>query len=173
MKGLITATTEVLGQVLSTIEIATEGSAYTDIPEGMTSSMGRHIRHVLDHYTALQSGIAIGDVDYDQRSRDSDIETSTEVAKQQVLDLIKWANTSVTKDMPLNMKTEISISSQQFITVDSSLKRELIYLLNHTVHHMAQVSFALRILNVDVGKEIGIAPATLTYLLNDQMRKAG
>lgn len=172
MKGLIIATTEVLGQVLTTLDVA-KGTAYTDIPEGMTSCMGRHIRHVLDHYTALQTGIVSGEVDYDQRSRDSEIESSTEVAKQQVLNLIKWVNADITNDMPLNMKTEISISSQQFITVDSSLKRELIYLLNHTVHHMAQVSFALRILNINIDSEIGIAPATLTYLLNDQMREVG
>ncbi len=171
MQGLITANTETLEQVLSLIDAA-QDTAYTDVAEGMTSSLGCHVRHVLDHYAALQNGVTTGEVDYDKRSRDSVVETDATQAKQKVYALIAWLNENITSDVNLKMKTEISASNQNIITIDSSLKRELIYLLNHTVHHMAQVSLALRIMGISIDDQIGIAPATLTHLRNSEIRQA-
>jgi len=171
MQGLITANTETLEQVLSLIEAA-QGTAYIDIAEGMTSSLGCHVRHVLDHYEALQLGVTTGEVDYDRRNRDSVVETDAEQAKRNISALIAWLNENVAVDVCLKMKTEISASSQETVIIDSSLKRELIYLLNHTVHHMAQVTLALRIMGITIGDQIGIAPATLTHLRNSEIRQA-
>lgn len=171
MQELITANTETLEQVLSLIDAA-HGAAYIDVAEGMTSSLGCHVRHVLDHYSALQLGVTTGEINYDKRSRDSVIETDAEQAKEKVYSLITWLNENITTDVHLKMKTEISATKQETITIDSSLQRELIYLLNHTVHHMAQVTLALRIMGITINGQIGIAPATLTHLRKSEIRQA-
>ena len=171
MRGLITANTETLEQVLSLINAA-QGAAYNDVAEGMTSSLGCHVRHVLDHYTALQVGVKSGLVDYDKRSRDSEVETNAELAIEKVNELIAWLSKNIATDVKLKMKSEISATCLETITMDSSLQRELIYLLNHTVHHMAQVSLALRIMGITINDQIGIAPATLTHLRNSEIRQA-
>jgi len=56
------------------------------------------------------------------------------------------------------------MDTQQSICIDSSLQRELTYLHSHTVHHIAQISLALRVMGIKIDDQMGIAPATLTYL---------
>ncbi len=163
MQALISANIDALEQLLALIEIAPD-KWYKNVPEGMTSAVGRHVRHVLDHYTALQSGMADGEIDYDQRNRDSVIEADPVLALEQIKGLIAWLRISIRLDAPIKMKTEISMSCQESRIVDSTLQRELIYLLNHTVHHVAYITLVLRTLGINIASYIGVAPATQSYL---------
>lgn len=172
MRTLVTANTEALEQMLSLIKTAPR-KAYQDIPEGMTSAVGRHVRHVFDHYVALQTGMTEGKIDYDQRSRDSAIEKDSGLAIQQLLILIDWLKEHIRIDVPLKMKTEVSVSCQESVIVDSSLRREMIYLLNHTVHHVAYITLVLRTLGVQVDHHIGNAPATQSYIRSNDIKKTG
>lgn len=172
MEKLVTANTDALKQMLQLIEAAPE-AVYRETQQGMTSPVGRHVRHVLDHYVALQTGLAQGQIDYDQRSRDSAVEQDAALAKQHIGALIAWIKDRVTVDRPLKMKTEVSVSKQESVIVESTLRREMIYLLNHTLHHTAYVSLALRILGVTVDRDIGVAPATRSYLRDNDLKQAG
>lgn len=163
IKQLLKASTEVLEQVLSVIETSKD-LGYEEVAEGMTSSVGCHLRHVFDHYIALQKGLAISEIDYDLRSRGSKVETCPVSAREYVLELLDWLEKNITEDVKLNIRTEVSVLNKEQMLIESSLKRELVYILSHTVHHIAQMSLALRILGVTVDEHIGIAPATATYL---------
>jgi hypothetical protein len=46
---------------------------------------------------------------------------------------------------------------------NSSLARELEYLLSHTIHHYALIALALRLQGFEPGEEFGVAPSTLAY----------
>lgn len=172
MRSIVTANTDALTQVLSLIEVAPD-AAYQSPPEGMTSSIGRHVRHVLDHYIAFQSGFESGEVDYDMRSRDSVVEKDSALARQHIMSVIDWIKSQVTQDKPIDMKTEVSVNNQESIVVKSTLQRELIYLLNHTLHHAAYVSLMLRKLGVTIDKHIGVAPATQSYLRSEGLKQVG
>jgi len=163
MQGLIAANMQALEQVLSLINLA-KGTAYVEVAEGMTSSMGRHVRHILDHYTVLQIGTTTGEIDYDRRSRESHVEVDAAHAIDNIHEIINWLRKSVSNNVSLKMKTEIFMDTQQSICIDSSLQRELTYLHSHTVHHIAQISLALRVMGIKIDDQMGIAPATLTYL---------
>lgn len=172
MQELVNANIEALEQVLSLVRAA-KGALYTEVPAAVAYGTGRHVRHILDHYVALQSGLDSGHVDYDKRCRDSDVETDSSVAEQRIIALIHWLGENVAADIKLNMKTEISVSNQHHVTVNSSLRRELVYLLNHTLHHCAYASLILRLLGVNTDAHIGIAPATSSYLRANGLRRAG
>jgi len=168
MQPLIAANMQALEQILSLINVA-KGTAYVEVAEGMTSSMGRHVRHIIDHYTVLQMGITTGEIDYDRRSRDSHVEVDAEHAIDNIHTIINWLRKSVSNNVSLKMKTEIFMDIQQSVCIDSSLQRELTYLHSHTVHHIAQISLALRVMGIKIDDQVGIAPATLTYLrANDE-----
>lgn len=167
MKELVAANSHALQQVLTLISSVND-TAYVEVAEGMTSSMGRHVRHILDHYAALQLGAITGEIDYDLRSRDSHVEIDTAQAKNNVLAVIAWMKENVTDDMALKMKTEISMLNQKSVCFNSSLKRELTYLQSHTMHHVALVTMALRIMGINIDDNIGIAPATLSYLRDNK-----
>ena len=75
----------------------------------MTSSIGRHVRHVLDHYIAFQSGLESGEVDYDMRSRDSAVEKDSALAQEQIASVIDWIKAQISHDKPVQMKSELNL----------------------------------------------------------------
>ena len=66
MRKLSTGNIDVLNQFLMLVETAGT-THYALAPEGVAYGIGRHVRHVLDHYEALVQGLGGGDVDYDFR----------------------------------------------------------------------------------------------------------
>ena len=46
---------------------------------------------------------------------------------------------------------------------ESSLERELLAVMSHTVHHYALIAIALRLGDFDPGVGFGVAPSTLRY----------
>src|SRR4051812_42637413 len=62
---------------------------YRQNPVGVvTSSVGGHVRHCLDHVRALIDSLESGELDYDNRRRGTDIETSTAAACDAIGDLL-------------------------------------------------------------------------------------
>src|SRR4051794_39327799 len=63
-----------LRQLTELIGSMTDGQ-YAQKPVGLVpSSIGGHVRHSLDHLSALLNGAADGELDYDRRERGTDVE---------------------------------------------------------------------------------------------------
>jgi len=127
------------------------------------SPAGAHIRHVLDHYLALRDGVAKGVVDYDHRRRDCAVETNRQAALERLQQVEHWLTSMAPESVSLSVKSEVSLCDCQFLTLESDLARELLYTLNHTVHHMAYVALLLKFNGESVADNIGVAPATASY----------
>lgn len=131
----------------------------------VTSSIGGHVRHCLDHVEAILVGAATGLIDYDDRRRGTAVEKvrseaiasiSREVARlgelpRASLDCSLWLRTMVVSDQPP-------------LLVRTSLTRELSFVLSHTIHHGALIAVMARTLRSPVPERFGYAPATLAYL---------
>ena len=128
------------------------------------SSVGSHMRHVLDHYNSLVNGLSSGVVDYDDRVRGTKIET----------DLVTCI--SVAKELKCRLeKLEIELGKSVRVIVsantgesdagsESSIGRELQFLASHTVHHYALIAIASRMQGITPLDSFGVAPSTLKYL---------
>jgi hypothetical protein len=73
MSALRSAAVEALDQMSSLIVMAQKApgptaNVYAD------SGLGRHVRHVADHFRAFESGIVTGTIDYNERRRESELE---------------------------------------------------------------------------------------------------
>ena len=69
MVSLARATEDVLRQGLALL-LELNGESFAAVaPEPYGASIGQHYRHVLDHFLCLESGIATGEFDYDNRQR--------------------------------------------------------------------------------------------------------
>ncbi len=140
---------------------------YTSIASpNFISSAGSHIRHIIDHYLAINLSMSTGIIDYDIRHRGDNIETSPLLANQKIKDITLWIKEI--KEHELNktftLSTEISIKNKKIQTVQTTLARELIFAGSHAVHHYAmitQISFAQK---TQVDPNFGIAPATATFI---------
>lgn len=130
-----------------------------------SGSIGQHLRHVLDHYHALY-GHQQGLIDYDHRRRDNPVESSKILALTEIQRILAMLPTLI--DQPVRVRSEISPHAQQVDEMNSSLKRELLFVTSHAVHHFALIALLLRLQGIVVPADFGVAPATLSHQRQQQ-----
>ena len=133
------------------------------------SSIGQHIRHVLDVYHALLAAIDNEDhalADYDQRRRGAAVETNRVIAQQEFAQIERAliALAGNTGPTALTIRTEVCLDASRSVTLPSSLVRELVFTASHAVHHFALIAMLARLQGVDVDPHLGVAPATASFL---------
>jgi hypothetical protein len=163
MKSLYNSLITTLEQVKELVESCSD-NAYTSLSFKATSSIGQHVRHILDHFIAFEFGVKQNVINYNIRSRGSFIETDTDLALEKVEYFIQWLSQTKLSNKTIQVISEISANSEDSIQVESNIEREAIYLINHTIHHLAYASLLAREHNIPLNKNIGIAPATASYL---------
>lgn len=127
------------------------------------SSIGAHIRHVLEHYDCFLVGLQRGAIDYTARARAPEIEASTAAAVRRAESVISGLDALDAVDRPVR----VPVLGHGEGTVDSTAFRELQFLASHTIHHHAMVGLLCRIARHPVPEDFGLAPSTL------RQRRAG
>ena len=128
------------------------------------SSIGQHVRHVLEFYSCLFTGIGNKDICYDNRKRDLRLETEKKYALDEIDTICNQLN-EISADYSIKVTSNLSNNAENTTVVDSSVFRELIYAFDHSVHHQALIKVGLQELNctgLDL-EEFGIAPSTLKH----------
>jgi uncharacterized damage-inducible protein DinB len=116
-------------------------SLYTHVNTKGRASVGQHVRHTLEFFECLLEGGRF--VNYDERKRDILVESSSDYAMVTIDKVIKNLK-GVTKDFPLVLKAGLSTSSSRQLQVSSSCSRELLYVLEHAIHHMALIRILIK-----------------------------
>jgi hypothetical protein len=133
------------------------------IPVLSDSSIGQHLRHVLEFYLCLFSGIEKETVCYDERKRDLLLEIDKDHALDTISSIIKKIELIKT-DNAITLQVSMSEKSDDFIKVNSTIYRELVYGFDHSIHHQALIKIGMKELNHDAPDEnFGIAPSTIKY----------
>ncbi len=126
--------------------------------------IGPHLRHCLDHYHSLIDGLGTGHIDYDIRQRDPRIEEDPAFA----IDIIQQLSEGLSAlnqehdDLRLDVKMDCGTVEDE-PWASSSVKRELQFLISHTVHHYAIIAMICRDQGIEPDPGFGIAPSTLKY----------
>lgn len=130
------------------------------------SSIGEHLRHIIDLYLALVNQPETGIVDYDQRRRGAKVESELNTGIAELKRIREWllSLTPDSLDKPINILSEASVKTQRVCEVTSSLKRELLFVGSHTIHHLALIKVITTHAGIETCKHLGYAPATATYL---------
>lgn len=158
-----------LGQALELLA-GLDGASYTRrVPACFNSSAGGHMRHVIEHYASFLGGLVGGRVDYEARPRDPRIESEPGYAADRIVALsaeLGCLGEAAVDGMLLRVRSETagaeSVPGDPW--ADSSVLRELEYLLSHTVHHYALIGVICGMEGRTVPKDFGMAPSTLRYL---------
>lgn len=128
------------------------------------SSIGAHLRHVLDHYDSLFDGIASGKIDYHSRRRDPETETNPEKGLIRIQNLTTELNSLASQNTDLESPLMLRVSNENpDFLITTSLVRELYFSLSHTVHHYAVIGMIARHQGHEVPEEFGVAPSTLAF----------
>lgn len=130
------------------------------------SSIGEHLRHILDIYQALIRNKQDDIIDYDIRLRGIPLETDRQDAMTTLTIVREWLMQLTPHDMSrsVSISTEVAISEQHSALFQTSFGRELFFASNHTIHHLALMVTLAKVLGCQVNNDYGVAPATATYI---------
>lgn len=128
------------------------------------SSIGMHIRHVLEFYTCLIEARQTKIINYDSRKRNTELENDIDICVFSIDDIIKNINT-FNDDEELTLIADYSKdeNKKEAITLKTSLYRELLYNIEHCTHHMAIIKIGLKALEkeISINEGFGVASSTI------------
>ncbi|MES2655440.1 MAG: DinB family protein [Bacteroidota bacterium] len=126
------------------------------------NTVAKHVRHVLELYVQLLSGIAQHEINYDKRERNLLLEHNKTYTLGFINDLQAQIENLSNTDNLLYLN---SLVNNEEVLVKSSLARELVYNIEHAIHHMAIINIACKhyFNYIQLDKNFGVAYATLQF----------
>jgi hypothetical protein len=122
------------------------------------SSIGEHTRHIIEMFQCLNRNYDSGIVNYDMRDRNIRIQNNINFAVQMILEVKEGIDK---EDKILELQQMIDGVP---ITIQSNYYRELLYNLEHCIHHQALIKVALlQCADIAVDENFGVARSTIEY----------
>jgi len=153
---------EVIDQLIDLLN-DTELSVYKDALQPLHySTVGQHVRHITEFYLCALNGYENGVVDYDTRERNLLIEIDKDFAIK-TLESVKQQLKTLKSDRNLILKSKLG--GDETLDISSSFFRELTYLIEHTIHHLAIIKIGLNEVHpeINIPKKFGVAHSTIRY----------
>lgn len=124
-------------------------------------SIGAHTRHIIELFLCLLNGYEKGTICYAARERDKKIEMDSMLAVQ----LLYNIETEINKpNKPLVMQELNASSEPNYLFIDTNFDRELLYNIEHAIHHMALISIAVKEkTNISLPANFGVAYSTTQH----------
>ena len=129
------------------------------------ATIGQHYRHILEMFTCLLDGLETGNVNYDNRKRDKQLEEN----KNALIEGIKNIEKNIGKpDRNITLHANYSPGDSGIIIFKTTYYRELAYALEHTVHHMALIKIGFKALvpKISLPEDFVVAASTTQYRLS-------
>lgn len=150
-----------LSQLREMLEGLTDEEYNRKIEILSNASIGQHTRHIIEFFLELFIGYEIGTVDYDKRKRDGGLETNRVYAcnvLQQVAGLLDYDNKALT------LVVDFGAGGACSCRLPTNFYRELVYNLEHTVHHMALLRIGVNVVAaISLPVNFGVAISTIKY----------
>lgn len=126
------------------------------------STVGQHVRHIAEFYLCLLKGYQTEVVNYDARQRDPRIESDRDFALENLAEIIRKLS-FVQADKSLSLQT--SFGGDDLLSIPSSFFRELTYLIEHTIHHLAIIKIGLNESHpaIKFPENFGVAHSTIRF----------
>jgi hypothetical protein len=154
----------ILDQVGGIIEQVSEKDFIKPVQAFNGATIGQHFRHSIEFFQCLMKGYSQGEVSYDNRDHDKNLE-SNKILALDVINKIKLfiEHCDVTKSIELRVNYDPMSSTEEAIL--SNMAREITYNIEHIVHHMALVKIGIKEVcdYVTLPAEFGIAVSTIKY----------
>ena len=128
-----------------------------------TGNIGAHCRHIIEFYTQFLNFYKTKTLDYDGRQRDLLIESDIDTAKSKILTVIE-----VLENQDFNSNTVLSLLNNGQLS-STTIGRELNYLAEHNVHHMAIIRILAETIPFDFSEiaQFGIAVSTKGHRISE------
>jgi uncharacterized damage-inducible protein DinB len=130
---------------------------------GASGSIGEHVRHVLDHVAAFVGTAGQQVLTYDHRERGTAVELDGSAALRAIMRL-KGLLDDGHDDRLENVVTIAAVIERGAapVLMRSTRRRELAFVISHTIHHQALIAVLLATAGQPVPAAFGLAPSTPT-----------
>jgi uncharacterized damage-inducible protein DinB len=127
------------------------------------STIGQHLRHTLEFFICFENGFESGVINYDKRAHDKLIESDKFIALSAITRISDFI--SSLKEKSLKLEVGYDLYADDYITIDTTATRELVYNIEHAVHHMAIMKIGIREVAryVTLPSDFGIAASTVRH----------
>jgi len=122
------------------------------------STIGQHTRHSIEMFQCLLKGYESGEFSYDNRERNLQLETDIAFAQQHLKLICSEIN------LPNKSLNSTYNLGESIIQVETNFFRELVFNLEHCIHHNALIRIGVNdISDFAMPEHFGVAPSTLEY----------
>jgi hypothetical protein len=123
-----------------------------------SASIGEHSRHIIELFQCLENNYESGFINYDKRERNISIQTDTDFAIKQIITIQNNI------DKPNKKLYLQQIIDGEELLIESNYSRELLYNLEHCVHHQALIKVAVLMSStITIDENFGVARSTIEY----------
>ncbi len=155
-----------LEQGVELLELISDDAYARRLAVALNASIGGHYRHCLDHFDCLLESVRESDlIDYDRRKRDLNVESDRKraiaVSRRIQQSLRDLPVTQIHTTVSVRCKVHYRVDRTQ--EVDSTLAREIMYVVAHGVHHFALIAVMARVMDFPLPADFGVAPSTLQH----------
>ncbi|MBK7763769.1 MAG: DinB family protein [Bacteroidetes bacterium] len=149
---------QILNQFIDVLQQIIEEDYSRPCKELSNATIGQHTRHCIEMYQCLFAGYENGMVCYDKRKRNHQIEVNKQLAIELLNDIQERLDQT-----NCNMQLHYEINSME-VCVESNYFRELMYNLEHTIHHQALIKVAIQqFTQISLPPSFGVAASTIQY----------
>lgn len=129
------------------------------------SSVGQHIRHIIDFYLCLINGLEVANINYDHRERNPNIEKDCLTAKNMIRIVASKVQKVDIEQQVMVCSSFVADENIALKSISSSVGRELMYAYDHAIHHLAMIKIGMKIHfpEIPISNDLGVAPSTLKY----------
>jgi hypothetical protein len=158
------ACTNILTQLANLIDQISEEDFTKPASTLSNSTVGQHMRHTLEFFICFEQGFDKGLINYDKRGHDKLIESDKFLALAALQRIQEFVNKQQ-EDKPLKLEVGYDLSKEEFVPVDTNYTRELVYNIEHAVHHMAIMKIGIREVApyITLASDFGIAASTIRH----------
>lgn len=151
---------DIIRQMNSVLEQLAPQEYSKALPEFEGSSLGQHFRHILEFFQCLEIGAYKGVVDYAARERNLLYEEHPQMTIE-AFDSFASIMSDIDVERPLHVRAEFSGGERPLY--QSTVGREMLFVYDHAIHHLAIIKIGLlcRFPQVKAEKELGVSPSTI------------
>ena len=167
--SLKSASTDILMQLAEVIGQLTDPDYARPLAVLSGNTIGKHVRHILEFYELLVNSAQTGQrsvarLNYDRRQRDLQLEVDTDEALRRI-GSIDRAIHRLDLTQSLHLAADLSVDGSETIQIPSSFARELLYNVEHAIHHMALIQVAVQnaFPAVELPQHFGVAYSTVQH----------
>jgi hypothetical protein len=150
---------ESLASLVIVLEQLRNTASYNNPCEALSNAtIGQHSRHIIELYQCLLAGYPEGKINYDDRKRNALYENDTTAAVAAIQEIQQ------NLEQPDKQLKIFCGADDNAVCIESNYNREVLYNLEHCIHHQALIKVALlTIKNLNIDEGFGVAPSTLQY----------